>query len=105
MGLIDEAIAEFQIATRGLEYRLRAIEMLGDCVLEKGDSRIAIKVLGRAVQVPQYKDEDLVGIFYAMGRAYEELDDAENALERYERVLGCDVSFKDVARRVSALRQ
>jgi len=31
--------------------------------------------------------------------------DAENALERYERVLGCDVNFKDVARRVSTLRQ
>ena len=105
MGLIDEAIAEFQVAARGLEYRLRAIEMLGDCFLEKGDSRIAIKVLGRAVQVPQYKDEDLVGIFYAMGRAYEEVGDAESALERYERVLGCDVNFKDVARRVSTLRQ
>ncbi|UCC72397.1 MAG: hypothetical protein JSV86_18845 [Gemmatimonadota bacterium] len=104
MGLVDEAIAEFQIAARGLEYRLRAIEMLGACFTEKGDHRIALKVLNRALQVPGQKDEELVGIFYAMGRSHEDLGEAASALEWYERVLGCDVNFRDVARRVSALR-
>ncbi len=104
MGLIDEAIAEFQIAARGLEHRLRAIEMLGACFLEKGDQRIALKVLARALQVPQYRDEDLIGIFYAMGRAYEDLQDTRQALEWYERVIGCDVHFKDASRRVAVLR-
>ncbi len=105
MGLIDEAIAEFQIAARGMEYRLRAIEMLGSCFLEKQDFRIALKVLGRALQVPEYKDEDLIGIFYAMGRAYEALGETPRAVEWYERVVGCDVGFKDVSQRVAALRQ
>ena len=104
MGLIDEAIAEFQIAARGAEYRLRAIEMLGACFLEKEDFRIALKVLGRALQVPDYRDEELVGIFYAMGRAYESLGERPTAVEWYERVLGCDVGFKDVSQRVASLR-
>ncbi|KPK79558.1 MAG: hypothetical protein AMS25_12255 [Gemmatimonas sp. SM23_52] len=104
MGLIDEAIAEFQIAARGTEYRLRAIEMLGACFSEKGEERIALKVLGRALQVEDYRDEDLIGIFYAMGRAYEALGESTSALEWYERVVGCDVNFRDVARRVAALR-
>ncbi len=105
MGLIDEAIAEFQIAARGHEYRLRAIEMLGACFLEKEDYRIALKVLGRALQVPGYVDEELIGIFYSLGQAYEALGEAGSALEWYERVLGCDVHFKDASRRVSSLRQ
>ncbi|NIN70531.1 MAG: tetratricopeptide repeat protein [Gemmatimonadetes bacterium] len=104
MGLLDEAIAEFQIAARGLEFRLRAIEMLGACFVEKGDHRIALKVLNRALQVPGHKDEELVGIFYAMGRSYEDLGETEHALEWYERVMGCDMNFMDVGRRVSALR-
>ncbi|MGD2215647.1 MAG: tetratricopeptide repeat protein [Gemmatimonadales bacterium] len=104
MGLLDEAIAEFQIAARGLEFRLRAIEMLGACFVEKGDHRIALKVLNRALQVPGHKDEELVGIFYAMGRSYEDLGETQHALEWYERVLGCDMNFMDVGRRVSALR-
>ena len=105
MGLLDEAIAEFQIAARSLDYRLRAIEMLGACFIEKADYPIALKVLRRALQVPLHRDEDLVGIFYAMGRAYEALEETANALESYERVMGCDVRFKDVAQRVMALRQ
>lgn len=105
MGLIDEAIAEFQIAARGLDYRLRAIEMLGACFIDKEDYRIALKVLRRALQGSHHTDEDLVGIFYAMGRAYEALDETGNALESYERVMGCDVHFKDVASRVATLRQ
>ncbi|KPK57994.1 MAG: hypothetical protein AMS21_10950 [Gemmatimonas sp. SG8_38_2] len=105
MGLLDEAIAEFQIAARGHAYRLRAIEMLGACFLEKGDHRIALKVLSRALQVPGYADEDLIGIYYSMGRAYESVGEAGTALEWYERVLGCDVHFMDTSRRVSSLRQ
>ncbi|MGD2153819.1 MAG: tetratricopeptide repeat protein, partial [Gemmatimonadales bacterium] len=104
MGLLDEAIAEFQIAARGLEFRLRAIEMLGACFVEKGDHRIALKVLNRALQVPGHKDEELIGIFYAMGRSYEDLGETGHALEWYERVMGCDMNFMDVGRRVSALR-
>ncbi len=105
MGLLDEAIAEFQIAARGLDYRLRAIEMLGACFLEKQDYPIALKVLHRALQVAEYKDEELVGIFYSMGIAYEAVGDSAHALEWFERVMGCDLNFADVAQRVSALRQ
>jgi tetratricopeptide (TPR) repeat protein len=104
MDLVDEAIAEFQIAARSIEYRLRAIEELGSCFLKKQDFRIALKVLGRALQVPDYKDEELVGIFYAMGRAFEALGETPRALEWYERVMGVDVAFRDASNRVTALR-
>jgi tetratricopeptide (TPR) repeat protein len=105
MGLVDEAIAEFQIAARNPEFRLRAIEMLGACFAEKGDHRIALKVLSRAVQAPGHKDEELIEIYYAMGRAHEELGEKGPAVEWYERVMGCDVRFKDASRRVSSLRE
>jgi tetratricopeptide (TPR) repeat protein len=105
MGLLDEAIAEFQIAARNPEFRLRAIEMLGACFAEKGDHRIALKVLSRAAQAPGHKDEELIEIYYAMGRAHEELGEKVSAVEWYERVMGCDVRFKDASKRVSSLRQ
>jgi tetratricopeptide (TPR) repeat protein len=105
MGLVDEAITEFQIAARTPEYRLRAIEMLGACFIEKEEHRIALKVLSRALQVPGHTDDELIGIFYAMGQSYEALSEPRAALEWYERVLGCDVHFKDVSQRVAALRQ
>ena len=104
MGLVDEGVAEFQIAARSPEYRLRALEMLGACFLEKDDYRIAIKVLSRAIQVPDCGDEELLGIYYAMGRAHEGLSETQKALEWYERVMGCDINFADAAQRVATLR-
>ncbi|MEE9245412.1 MAG: hypothetical protein V3U63_04355 [Gemmatimonadota bacterium] len=104
MGLLDEAIAEFQIAARGLDYRLRAIEMLGTCFVEKQEYAIALKVLGRALQMGQYRDEELIAIFYTMGSAYEALGYSDRALEWFERVMGCDVKFADAAQRVANLR-
>ena len=104
MGLLDEAIAEFQIAARGLDYRLRAIEMLGTCFVEKQEYAIALKVLGRALQMGQYRDEELIAIFYTMGSAYEALGYSDRALEWFERVMGCDVNFADAAQRVANLR-
>jgi tetratricopeptide (TPR) repeat protein len=105
MGLLDEAIAEFQIAARSTDFRLRAIEMLGTCFMEKEDYRIGLKVLSRALQVPGYTDEELIGILYFIGRAYEALGERKTALEWYERVLGCDLHFRDASERVSAMRQ
>ncbi len=104
MGLIDEAVTEFQIAARTLDYRLRAIEMLGECFLEKEDYRIALKVLSRALQISAYREGDLVGIYYALGRANEGLGQTDTAVEWYERVMGSDVNFRDAGKRVTILR-
>ena len=50
MGLLDEAIAEFQKALRSPEGRLRTSEALGICFYEKGQFAIAETVLRRAVE-------------------------------------------------------
>ena len=50
MGLLDEAIAEFQKALRSPEGRLRTSEALGIAFFEKGQFAIAEAVLRRAVE-------------------------------------------------------
>ena len=50
MGLLDEAIAEFQKALRSPEGRLRTSEALGICFFDKGQFAIAETVLRRAVR-------------------------------------------------------
>ena len=52
----------------------------------------------------QYRDEELIAIFYTMGSAYEALGYSDRALEWFERVMGCDVNFADAAQRVASLR-
>jgi tetratricopeptide (TPR) repeat protein len=104
MGLIDEAIAEFQVALRGGANPLATLEILGQCFVEKGQYPVASRVLERALKIPNVADAELVGVLYQLGRTHEALGNAVQAVELYERVLAVDIRFSDAARRADALR-
>jgi tetratricopeptide (TPR) repeat protein len=103
MGLIDEAIAEFQKALRGAENRIRTYEAIGQCFIEKGQFQVAATILARALSETQADDDQLVGVLYLLGRAYEALGRGDEALQHYQRVFVVDIQFHDVAERLNAL--
>jgi tetratricopeptide (TPR) repeat protein len=103
MGLIDEAIGEFQKALRGTEGRLRTSEALGTCFFEKGQFNVAATVLRRAVDTDPGGDDAKVGLLYWLGRAEEEQGHAAEALTCYQRVFAVDIGFQDVSDRVKSL--
>jgi tetratricopeptide (TPR) repeat protein len=103
MGLIDEAIAEFQKALRGPENRVRTYEAIGQCFIEKGQHQMAATILSRALNEKGLGDDQLIGVLYLLGRANEALGKTEPALQFYQRVFVVDIQFHDVADRVNAL--
>ena len=103
MGLVDEAIAEFQKALRGPENRVRTYEAIGNCFIEKGQHAMAATILGRALGEKGLSDDQLVGVLYLLGRANEATGKAEEAMAFYQRVFVVDIQFQDVADRLSAL--
>jgi tetratricopeptide (TPR) repeat protein len=103
MGLIDEAIAEFQKALRGPTNRVRTYEAIGNCFMEKGQHGMAATILGRALADKGLSDDQLVGVLYLLGRANEATGKTEEALAYYQRVFVVDIQFQDVADRLSAL--
>jgi hypothetical protein len=105
MGLLDEAIAEFQKALRGVEHRIRTFEALGQCFIEKGQYQIAVTILSRAPAEPGATDEKLVGVLYLLGYASEALQKFNDALAYYERVFAVDITFRDVNDRLAALER
>src|SRR5687767_14149903 len=105
MGLLDEAIAEFQKALRGVEHRIRTFEALGQCFIEKGQYQIAVTILSRAPAEPGATDEKLVGVLYLLGYASEALQKFNEALAYYERVFAVDITFRDVNDRLAALER
>jgi tetratricopeptide (TPR) repeat protein len=103
MGLIDEAIAEFQKALRGPENRVRTYEAIGQCFLEKEQHQMAATILSRALSEKGLNDEQLIGVLYLLGRANEALGKTEAALQYYQRVFVVDITFQDVGDRLNAL--
>ena len=103
MGLLEEAISEFQKALRDEGTRLRAAEALGLCFHEKGQLQVASTVMRRAVDADKSGDGAKVGLLYWLGRCEEEQSRVADALVYYQRVLAVDINFEDVGNRVSAL--
>ena len=103
MGLLDEAISEFQKALRGAEYRVRSYEALGQCFVEKEQYQIAATLLARALGDKQSSDDVLVGVLYLLGYASEMLKRWADAQRYYERVFAVDIQFRDVRDRLAAV--
>ena len=103
MGLLDEAISEFQKALRAPEGRLRTSEALGICFFQKGQPPIAEAVLRRAVDGLEGGDDAKIGLLYWLGRALEAQGKETDALASYERALAVDIGFLDLSDRIHRL--
>lgn len=105
MGLIDEAIAQFQKAFRGTTHRVRTYEALGQCFVEKKQLQVAITILQRALHEPGVGDEQLIGVLYLLGYVNESIGKHAEAKAFYERVFGVDIQFRDVGARLNVVEK
>jgi tetratricopeptide (TPR) repeat protein len=103
MGLLDEAISEFQRALRAPEGKLRTSEALGVCFFEKGAFAVTESILRRGLELPASGDQERLGVLYWLARALEEQGKTSEAKELYGRVFAVDIRFRDVGDRVKAL--
>lgn len=103
MGLLDEAIAQFQKALRSPDGRLRTSEQLGAAFYARGQYAICEAVLRRAVEGLPGADDEKIGLLYWLGRALEAQQRGRDALPLYERALAVDIRFLDLGERVERL--
>jgi tetratricopeptide (TPR) repeat protein len=103
MGLLDEAISEFQKALRAPEGRLRTSEALGIAFFEKGQYPACESVLRKAVESLDESDEAKIGLLYWLGRASEALGKEADAIASYERAMVVDIRFLDLSQRMQRL--
>ena len=103
MGLLDEAISEFQRALRAPDGKLRTSEALGVCFFDKGAFAVTESILRRGLELPSSGDQERLGILYWLARALEEQGKKADAKELYGRVFAVDIRFRDVGERVKAL--
>jgi tetratricopeptide (TPR) repeat protein len=103
MGLVDEAIAEFQLAAKDESRLLECASMLGICFIEKGMPKLAVKWFEKGLSAPGRTDEEYQALRYDLASALEQSGDADRALALFTDLWGQDASFRDVADRVRQL--
>jgi tetratricopeptide (TPR) repeat protein len=104
MGLLEEAISAFQSALRASADHLPTYEIMGQTFIEMGQPDAAVRTLQRALKIKSGVEDEFVGIYYYLARAYEALDKRDSAVEFYDRVFSLDINFADVTERLRELR-
>ena len=111
MDLMDEAVQEFQTSVSlvkpgdGTSRFLQCCNMLGHCFIHKGMPEAAVLWFRKGLQAPGHTEDEYQALRYELASAYEELGDLKQAREFYTEVYGVDVSYREVAEKLSQLRQ
>ena len=104
MGLTDEAIGEFQLAAKDPLHAVECCAMLGLCFLEKGLPQLAVKWYRKGLDTVGIKDDDRLGLQYALAGVLEQIGDAEGAYRTYLEIFSSNAAYRDVPARIKELR-
>ncbi|MFT3923529.1 MAG: tetratricopeptide repeat protein [Myxococcales bacterium] len=105
MGLIDDAIQEFDLASKNPKRACTSLTMIGTCYLERGDAQQAVTYFERALNSPTISPLEAMALNYEIGNAQELLGRLDAALLSFERVAGHDRTFRGVSARMDALKK
>lgn len=105
MGLVDEAIAEFQIACKDPSKLIDCCSMLGLCFQEKGMPQLAEKWYKKALDFPEITQESQLGILYDLANLYVQSGDIEKAYNTYMDIYSIDTQYRDVQEKIKELEK
>jgi tetratricopeptide (TPR) repeat protein len=103
MGLLDEAIGEFQRAARDPERLFDCASLLAACFEDKGLPQLAVSWLERGLEVPGRSDEEYQELRYELACALELVGDAGRAARMFVELYGENARLRDVAEKVKRL--
>ncbi len=100
MGLLTEAVEEFEVAMRSQQYYLDSCRLLATCLSENGQLVPAIKCLEQVVEDPRCEGERSLWIRYDLAVLYE----LDGQLDRARALLATIPTFLDASARLQRLQ-
>jgi len=110
MGLLDEAIGEFQKVCQAAEHGrvfsqlMQTYTWLAQCFLDKGIPEAAIRWYEQALKLPSIDQETRTALHYELASSFENAGNKSAALSNFLEVYGSNIDYRDVAERIKALR-
>ena len=99
-GQFTEAIPELQRAKQNPNARLKAMNLLGQCYVEKNMLDIAVKQFRDAAGETSVMDSTKKDITYRLGLVLEKMGKKDEYLECMKQIYEVDYGYLDVAKRV-----
>lgn len=107
MGLIDEAVSEFETALRGAQGKPKepdCLAMIGVCLGNKGEFAKAGEAFERALRAKALKPEARLNLYFEIGSTREASGDLAGALDAFEKVARVDPGYRDVGAWLTRVR-
>lgn len=104
MGLIDDAIREFQTSRNDPKSFIQSSSMLGICYMEKGVYPLAVDVLTSALEKMEDRGDSYWAMKYDLAEAYEKNGNIQEALDAYTEVYGWNSKFRAVSDKITQVR-
>jgi tetratricopeptide (TPR) repeat protein len=104
MGLVEDAVAEFEIARENPEREALAQTMIGNCYAQAGQLSEAINAYKRGLYSEKKTPAEEIELYYALGTTYLALSDRNEALYYLQKVAKREPNFRDVAVRLASLQ-
>jgi tetratricopeptide (TPR) repeat protein len=111
MGLLDEAIGEFQKVAKAVQkgkpfrYAMNCATMLGLTFMDKGEPKVASMWYQRALESPGLEQEAVLALRYDLGMALENAGESKQALDSFRQVYAMNIDYRDVADRIAELQR
>jgi pilus assembly protein FimV len=111
MGLLDEAIGEFQKVAKAVQkgkpfrYSMNCATMLGLCFMDKGEPKVASMWYQRALESPGLEQDAVLALRYDLGMALENAGESKQALDSFRQVYAMNIDYRDVADRIAELQR
>ena len=105
MGLLDDAVAEFDNAMRNPSRRIDCLTLKGMCLADKGEFPLAEETFQVGLGEENLRDSERISLLYELGLLYEGWGRPEQALERFQQVADVDPFFRKAGENVQRLRR
>ena len=103
MGLIDDAIREFEVAARDVKREVICRSMIGNIQVERGRMNEAIEAYLQGLHVKERTADQETVLCYEVATVYEATKRPKDALTYFQRVMRRDPHYRDVQDRVRKL--
>jgi tetratricopeptide (TPR) repeat protein len=103
MGLVDEAIGEFQLAAKDPRYLVDCCSLLAASFVDKGFPELAVKWYLRGLDSPSLTEEESLGLLYELGNLHLALDERERARQRFVEIYGINSNYRDIVAKLREL--
>ncbi len=111
MGLLDEAIGEFQKVAKAIQkgkpfaYAMNCSTLLALSFADKGEPKIAALWYQRALDTPGLDQEATLALRYDLGISLEQAGESNAALDSFRQVYAMNIDYRDVADRIATLQR